>query len=141
LPADRGRKGIDTVFTPNVVALRVVSLLTDFSSEMIYPLLPLFLTRVLGAELAFVGLIEGVAESTASFVKLVSGWFSDRVGRRKGLVLGGYALSSCAWPLVAAAASSPWAGCCTPACTRDSPRSPGRRPCGRSCWPTGSTTD
>ncbi|HEY7677208.1 MAG TPA: MFS transporter [Candidatus Methylomirabilis sp.] len=95
------------VFTPNVVALGVVSLLTDFSSEMIYPLLPLFLTRVLGAGPAFVGLIEGVAESTASFLKLASGWASDRWRRRKGLVLGGYALSSCVRPLVAAA-TAPW---------------------------------
>ncbi len=95
------------MFTPNVIALGVVSLLTDFSSEMIYPLLPLFLTRVLGAGPAFVGLIEGIAESTASFLKLVSGWLSDRWRRRKGLVVGGYALSSCARPLVAAA-MAPW---------------------------------
>ncbi len=95
------------VFTPNVIALGVVSLLTDFSSEMIYALLPLFLTRVLGAGPAFVGLIEGVAESTASFLKLASGWVSDRWRRRKGLVLGGYTLSSCVRPLVAAAAA-PW---------------------------------
>ena len=95
------------MFTPNVIALGVVSLLTDFSSEMIYPLLPLFLTRVLGAGPAFVGLIEGIAESTASFLKLASGWVSDRWRRRKGLVLGGYALSSCARPLVGAA-TAPW---------------------------------
>ena len=105
--ASRRRARPEGVFTPNVIALGVVSLLTDFSSEMIYPLLPLFLTRVLGAGPAFVGLIEGVAESTASFLKLASGWASDRWRRRKGLVLGGYALSSCVRPLVAAAAA-PW---------------------------------
>ncbi len=100
-PAPRG------VFTPNVIALGAVSLLTDASSEMIYPLLPFFLTRVLGAGPAFVGLIEGIAESTASLLKLASGWASDRWRRRKGLVLGGYALSSCARPLVAVA-TAPW---------------------------------
>ncbi len=95
------------ILTANVIALGAVSLLTDFSSEMIYPLLPLFLTRVLGAGPAFVGLVEGIAESTASFVKLASGWLSDRWGRRKALVLGGYGLSSCVRPLVAAA-GAPW---------------------------------
>jgi MFS family permease len=95
------------VFTPNVIALGVVSLLTDASSEMIYPLLPLFLSTVLGAGPAFVGLIEGIAESTASLLKLVSGRLSDRWRRRKALVFAGYALSSCARPLVAAA-GVPW---------------------------------
>jgi len=95
------------VLTPNVIALGVVSLLTDASSEMIYPLLPLFLTTVLSAGPAFVGLIEGIAESTASLLKLVSGRLSDRWRRRKALVLAGYALSSCARPLVAAA-GAPW---------------------------------
>lgn len=103
--AKQAARGV--VFTPNVIGLGLVSLLTDASSEMIYPLLPLFLTRVLGAGPAFVGLIEGIAESTASLLKLVSGWLSDRWRRRKGLVLFGYALSSCARPLVAAAAA-PW---------------------------------
>ena len=95
------------VFTPNVMALAAVSLLTDASSEMIYPLLPLFLTTVLGAGPAFVGLVEGIAESTASLFKLVSGRLSDRWRRRKALVFAGYALSFCARPLVAAAAA-PW---------------------------------
>lgn len=90
----------------NVLILGVVSFLTDVSSEMIYPLLPLFLTTVLGAGPAFLGLIEGVAESTAAFLKLASGIFSDRVRSRKGLVLAGYTISSLARPLIAAATSA-----------------------------------
>ena len=74
---------------------------------MIYPLLPIFLTHTLGAGPAFLGLIEGVAESTASLLKLVSGWFSDRVGRRKPLVLAGYGIAGLTRPLVALA-SAPW---------------------------------
>lgn len=89
----------------NVLIFGLVSFFTDISSEMIYPLLPLFLTTVLGAGPAFLGVIEGVAESTASLLKLVSGIISDRVPRRKPLVLAGYGLSSLARPLVALAAS------------------------------------
>jgi len=91
--------------TGNVLILGLVSLFTDISSEMIYPLLPLFLTTVLGGGPAFLGLIEGVAESTASILKLVSGIMSDRVRRRKNLVLAGYGLSAIARPLIALATS------------------------------------
>jgi len=91
--------------TRNVLVLGLVSLLTDVSSEMIYPLLPLFLVSVLGAGPAFLGVIEGVAESTAALLKLVSGVVSDRVRRRKPLVLAGYGLSALARPLVALAAT------------------------------------
>jgi MFS family permease len=90
-----------------VVALGLVSLLTDVSSEMIYPLLPLFLTSVLGAGQTFVGLVEGIAESAASLTKLFSGWLSDRLGRRKGLVVVGYTLSTVSRPFVALALA-PW---------------------------------
>ena len=90
----------------NVVALAVVSLFTDLSSEMIYPLLPVFLSTVLGASASFVGAIEGAAESTAALLKLASGWWSDRVTRRKPLVVAGYALASFVRPLVAAAQSA-----------------------------------
>lgn len=89
--------------TGNILIFGLVSFLTDFSSEMIYPLLPVFLTTVLGAGPAFLGVIEGVAESTASLLKLVSGIISDRVGDRKNLVLSGYGISSFARPLIAAA--------------------------------------
>ncbi len=91
--------------TGNVLILGLVSFLTDVSSEMIYPLLPLFLTSVLGAGPAFLGVIEGVAESTAALLKLVSGIASDRVRGRKPLVLAGYSLSALARPLIAIAAS------------------------------------
>jgi MFS family permease len=90
----------------NVLALGVVSFLTDVSSEMIYPLLPVFLTSVLGANASFIGAIEGAAETTAALLKLASGWWSDRVRRRKPLVLAGYALASAMRPLVAIATSA-----------------------------------
>ena len=89
----------------NVKALSVVSLLTDVSSEMIYPLLPIFLTTVLGASAAMIGTIEGFAESTAALLKLASGWWSDRV-RRKPLVVFGYGLAAIMRPLVGLATSA-----------------------------------
>lgn len=84
-----------------VVALGLVSLFTDVSSEMIVPLLPAFLTMELGASVAFFGLVEGVAEAVASLLKLVSGTWSDRLRRRFPLVLTGYTLSTIARPLMA----------------------------------------
>lgn len=89
----------------NVLMLGLVSFLTDVSSEMIYPLLPLFVTTVLGAGPAVLGMIEGVAESTAALLKLVSGIISDRGTGRKGLVLAGYLLSAVSRPLMALAGS------------------------------------
>jgi MFS family permease len=94
-------------FPKNIFYIGLVSFFTDVSSEMIYPLLPVFLTTVLKAPLAFVGLVEGVAESTASILKLVTGWVSDRLNRRKAFVAAGYILSSAARPLVAFA-THPW---------------------------------
>src|SRR3954471_21127933 len=90
----------------NVMALAAVSFLTDVSSEMIYPLLPVFLTTVLGANASFIGAIEGAAETTAALLKLASGWWSDRVNKRKPLIVGGYALASFVRPLVAVAQSA-----------------------------------
>jgi MFS family permease len=95
------------VFSGNVLWLSVVSLFTDLSSEMIYPLLPFFLTNILRAGPAFLGLVEGIAETTSSLLKLASGWFSDRLGQRKSLVLIGYGIASFARPLVAIA-TAPW---------------------------------
>jgi MFS family permease len=89
----------------NVFLLGVVSLCTDASSEMIYPLVPLFLTQTLGAPMAIVGVIEGLAEATASLLKGISGWLSDRLGRRRPLVLAGYGLAAVSKPLLALAGS------------------------------------
>jgi MFS family permease len=95
------------ILTGNVLWLSLVSLLTDLSSEMIYPLLGFFLTTVLAAGPAFLGLVEGIAETTSSLLKLASGWLSDRMGKRKTLVLAGYSIASVARPLVAIA-TAPW---------------------------------
>ena len=84
----------------NVWVLSLTSLLRDVASEMLVHLLPLFLANVLGVRLALIGLIEGVAETTASLVKILSGWLSDRLGRRKGLTVGGYGLAALAMPLL-----------------------------------------
>jgi len=77
----------------------------DISSEMIYPLLPLFLTNVLGATKTAVGIIEGIAEATASLLKVFSGWLSDRLGRRKLLMGAGYGISALSRPIIALAAT------------------------------------
>lgn len=87
----------------NVLALGAVSFLTDVATEMMYPLLPVFLASVLGASASFIGTIEGAAESVASLLKLLSGWWSDRVRSRKGLVLVGYGIASFIRPFTAAA--------------------------------------
>lgn len=91
----------------NVIVLGVVSLLTDISSEMLYPVIPVFLTVVLHAPMTIVGLIEGAAESLASVLKMVYGWLSDRSARRKPFVVGGYGLSAISKPLMAAAGTWP----------------------------------
>lgn len=84
----------------NVWILATTSFLTDVSSEMLFNLLPLFLANVLGARTAVVGLIEGIAETTASLLKAYSGWLSDRLGRRKRLAVLGYGLSAVVKPLL-----------------------------------------
>ncbi len=89
-----------------VKALAAVSFFTDASSEMIYPLLPAFLTATLGASAAWVGIIEGAADATASLLKLASGWWSDRVRRRKPLIVAGYTLAAMLRPLVAVAGAT-----------------------------------
>ena len=84
----------------NIILLGLVSFLTDVSSDMIYPVLPIFLSDVLHSSKLFIGLIEGVAESTASILKVFSGWLSDRLGKRKFLVSLGYGLSSLGKPIL-----------------------------------------
>lgn len=91
----------------NVGALSLVSLLNDASSDMIFPLLPVFLTTVLGAGPAYLGLIEGIADTTASLVKLFGGWISDKIHKRKVLTEWGYGIPAFVRPLIAAAAA-PW---------------------------------
>jgi len=91
----------------NVRALGIVSLLTDVSSEAIYPILPLFLANVLGVPVTVIGLIESLAEATSSITRVYSGWLSDRIGRRRPLVLLGYSLSNLAKPVLALAPSWP----------------------------------
>lgn len=86
-----------------MLALSAVSLLTDASSEIIAPLLPLFLVGTLGTSVQMVGVIEGAAEAVASFLKLASGWWSDRAARRKPLIVAGYSIASLVRPLVAVA--------------------------------------
>ena len=85
----------------NVFSISLVSLLNDVSSEIIYPLLPIFLTSTLGASAKAVGLIEGSAESISSLLKLFAGYMSDRLQRRKLLVVSGYALATFVRPLLA----------------------------------------
>jgi MFS family permease len=77
-----------------------VSFFTDMATEMIYPLLPLFLTRTLGGSAMALGVIEGVAEAASSALKIVSGWLTDRSGQPKKLVLAGYGVSSAVRPLI-----------------------------------------
>ena len=88
-----------------VVVLGIVSLLTDISSEGIYPLIPLFLVNVLHAQAVSVGLIEGIAESTASIVRIFSGWLSDVIGGRKWITTAGYALSTVSKPFLSVTTS------------------------------------
>jgi MFS family permease len=88
----------------SVFALGLVSFFSDVSSEMVYPLMPFFLKSVLGAGTVAIGVIEGIAESTATVVNLFSGWLSDRLGKRKGLAIFGYGLAALMKPVVGAAA-------------------------------------
>jgi len=85
---------------PVVIALGLVSFFTDFSSEMIYPLLPTFLALHFGAGPAVLGLIEGIAETTASVLKVVFGAWADRVKHKKAFVVAGYGIAGCVRPLI-----------------------------------------
>jgi MFS family permease len=103
----RGPRSLRDLLKGNVGALAGTSFLNDTASEMAYPLLPLFLVGTLGAGPAFLGMVEGIAETTASLAKLGGGFLSDRVGRRKILVVLGYGVASVIRPLLALAAV-PW---------------------------------
>lgn len=78
----------------NIILLGITSLLTDISSEMIYPILPIFLVSTLGVSPAILGLIEGIAESLASLLKVFSGYFSDKIKKRKPFTILGYSASA-----------------------------------------------
>lgn len=105
---DKRRKAIFSGITKNILILGFVSLFTDLSSQMVFPLIPLFLTSVFGAGASVVGIVEGAAEATASLLKVVSGWWSDKIERRKPFVLFGYSLSSVMKPLFAFASTWPF---------------------------------
>jgi MFS family permease len=94
-----------------VLLLSIVSLLTDISSDMVYPLVPLFLAGQLGAPAPVVGMIEGLAEATASLFKWLSGALSDRWGKRKLFCLAGYGLAAITKPMLALAGGWPLVLC------------------------------
>lgn len=91
----------------NVISMGAVSFLNDLSSDMIFPFIPIFLTATLGASASFVGLVEGIADATASVLKIVSGRLSDKRKARKPFAVFGYGLSALAKPILAAA-GAPW---------------------------------
>ncbi|WP_426029449.1 MFS transporter [Caulobacter sp. DWP3-1-3b2] len=103
-PKASWRSGISAV-PRGVWALGLVSMFMDISSEMIHSLLPVFLVGTLGASVALVGVIEGVAEATASITKIFSGWLSDRLGKRKLLAVIGYGLGALSKPIFPLAAT------------------------------------
>jgi len=90
---------LDRRIPRTVWVLGLVSLFMDLSSEIIHVLLPLFMTATLGLSVAMVGLVDGIAEATANIVKVFSGYLSDRMGRRKPLILLGYGLAALSKPL------------------------------------------
>lgn len=91
----------------NVISMGAVSFLNDLSSDMIFPFIPIFLTSVLGATAAFVGVVEGIADATASVLKIISGRLSDKWKSRKPFAVFGYGLSAVSKPLLALA-TAPW---------------------------------
>ena len=97
-PAPSERKSGWRALPRNVWAVSLTSFFMDISSEMVINLLPLFLSNVLGVGTSVIGLIEGIAEATASLIKVFSGWLSDRLGGRKWLAVSGYGLSALSKP-------------------------------------------
>ena len=93
---------------PNIWFLTIGSFLTDVSSEMLTNLIPLFLYNVLGVQTSIIGLIDGIAETTASLVKIYSGFLSDKLGKRKLLTVIGYAISTIAKPFLYFAITWEW---------------------------------
>ena len=104
-PLPRATRGLGR----NVIISGFVSLLMDAGSEMIYPLIPIFLSSALGVSKSVIGLIEGIAEATAGILKSYSGWLSDRTARRKPLMIAGYCMSTLSRPVLALAGAWPQA--------------------------------
>lgn len=98
---------LKSALNATVIRLGIVALLADISSEMLYPITPIFLTVVLGASFTSIGIIEGVAEGLASFLRLFSGAWNDRFGRARWIVAAGYFLSAIAKPMIGAAHAWP----------------------------------
>ena len=92
----------------NIWAVSFTSFFMDISSEMVVNIIPLFLSNILGVKTNIIGLIEGVAESTASILKIFSGWLSDKLRARKWLAVSGYGLSAIVKPLFYFANSWGW---------------------------------
>jgi MFS family permease len=107
VPANSARGSHRQRLPKNVLALGVVSALNDMASEVAIRTIPLFLANVLGVKTGIIGLIEGIAESTATVCKLLAGLASDRMGRRKPLTLLGFTLSNVMKPLLFFAYSWP----------------------------------
>ena len=101
IPIATERPGEKPEVSRNIIVMGVVSFFTDVASEMIYPLLPIFLTATLGAPMTVVGLMEGLAASALNALKVVSGWLSDRYQKRKVIVLVGYSISALAKLVIA----------------------------------------
>lgn len=106
--AASGRTRAFAWLTRNTVLLALASLFGDVSTEMLYPVLPVFLTQTLGASGSALGLVEGIAQAAQNIVQGLSGWLSDRLQRRKPVVLVGYLLAAVAKPLISLASS--WQG-------------------------------
>ncbi|MGZ5862562.1 MAG: MFS transporter, partial [Methyloceanibacter sp.] len=106
--AASGRTRAFAWLTRNTVLLALASLFGDVSTEMLYPVLPVFLTQTLGASGSALGLVEGIAQAAQNIVQGFSGWLSDRLQRRKPVVLVGYLLAAVAKPLISLASS--WQG-------------------------------
>lgn len=102
------RNDSDTSLPNAVIKLGWISFFTDIASEMLYPIVPIFLTTVLGAPVATLGIIEGVAEAIVSIMKGISGWHCDRIGRRVPYIRWGYGLAAVSKPLMAVAFSWPF---------------------------------